>query len=137
MISADTYLAKVKLFFSFLVDDFHFQQITQTETGNAFYDIEFRKDEKVVSVSYETIEDYLQVIIFILRNGQRQDFNDKSNTIHLKDLNKEIFPRIDKNEIAENNLVFDKLETSSELDRKLLKSAKELRLVLKYWDSVG
>ncbi len=38
--------------------------------------------------------------------------------------------------MEENNLLFDKFETKDNIERKLLKSAKELRLSLKHWNKV-
>lgn len=136
MMSGKKYIEIVKLFFSFLPNEFGFRLLKETENGNAFYDVEYGDIIRVVSISYENIEDYLQVIVFKLKNGKLPDYDDKTCTFHLNELNKKILPRIGKEEIAENNVLFNKFETSNELEKKLLKSAKELRIVFKYWDNV-
>jgi len=87
-----------------------------------------------VSISYENIEDYLLVIIFLLQNGKLPDYDDKTKTLHLNKINAQILSRIDKNEISLNNEYFDKFNPKYELKKKLLKSAKELRLCLKHYD---
>jgi hypothetical protein len=98
--------------------------------------MEYSDTGRVVSISYENIEDYLQVIVFKLKNEKLPDYDDKTLTLHLNELNKRVLSRIDKNEIEKNNEEFDKFDANDELERKLLKSAKELRLVLKHWDKV-
>lgn len=136
MIDGKKYIEIVKLFFSFLVSEFGFKQLKETENGNAFYDVEYGNNEKNVSISYENIEEYLQVIVFMLKNGQLPDYDDPTHTLHLNELNKRVLSKIDKNEIVKNNEEFNKFKANDELEQKLLKSAKELRLVLKYWDKM-
>jgi hypothetical protein len=136
MIDGKKYIEIVKLFFSYLITEYGFNQTKEIENGNAFYDVEYRDAKRVISVSYENIEDYLQVIVFKLKNGDIPDYDDKTYTLHLSELNKIILPQVDKTEVEENNILFDKFETTDSLKRKLLKSAKELRLILKHWDKV-
>lgn len=136
MIDGKNYIEIVKLFFSFLITEFGFTQTKEVENGNAFYDVEYRDGQRAISISYENIEDYLQLIVFKLKNGQLPDYDDKTHTLHLSELNKIILPKINKKEVEENNVLFDKFETKDSLDRKLIKSAKELRLSLKHWDKV-
>lgn len=136
MIDGKKYIEIVKLFFSFLITEFGFKQTKDTENGNAFYDVEYQDAKKVVSISYENIEDYLQVIVFKLKNGKLPDYDDKTHTLHLNELNKMVLSGIDKNEIERNSEEFDKFDANNELERKLLKSAKELKLVLKHWNKI-
>ncbi|MEO4004183.1 hypothetical protein [Flavobacterium sp. CAU 1735] len=136
MIDGTKYIEVVKMFFSFLITEFGFRLSKETENGNAFYDVEYRDVRSVVSISYENIEDYLQVIVFKLKNGKLPDYDDMTHILHLNELNKRVLSEIDKNEIEKNNEVFDKFEGNDVLERKLLKSAKELRLALKHWDKV-
>lgn len=133
MIDGTKYIEVVKLFFSFLITEFGFRLSKETENGNAFYDVEYSDATRVVSISYENIEDYLQVIVFKSKNGKLPDYDDKTHTLHLKELNQRILFRIDKNEIKRNSEVFDKFDANDDLERKLLKSAKELRVALKHW----
>ncbi|WP_256005053.1 hypothetical protein [Pedobacter deserti] len=134
MVDGKIYIEIVRLFFSFLINEFGFNQIKETENGNAFYDVEYRDGKRAISISYENVEDYLQVIVFMLKNGNLSDYDDKTHTLHLSELNKIILPRIYKKEVEENNILFSKYEANDSLGRKLLKSAKELRLILKNWD---
>jgi hypothetical protein len=136
MIEGIKYIRIVKLFFSFLITEFGFRLSKETENGNAFYDVEYSNDKKNISISYENIEDYLQVIVFRLKDGKLPDYDDKTHTFHLNELNKKVLSIIDKKEIEKNNLKFNKFDANDELERKLLKSAKELRLTLKHWDIV-
>jgi hypothetical protein len=131
MIDGKRYIEIVKVFFSFLITDFGFNQTKEVENGNAFYDIEYGDSQRAISISYENIEDYFQVIVFKLKNGGFPDYDDKTRTLYLNELNKKVLSGINKKEIEENNLKFNKFNTNDELERKLLKSAKELRLQLR------
>ena len=64
------------------------------------------------------------------------DYDDKVETLHLSKLNEVILSIIDKNEINLNKEYFREFNVTDELDRKLLKSAKELRLCLKYFNDI-
>ena len=130
------YIGIVKLFYNFLITEFGFNLTKETENGNAFYNIEYTDAARTISVSYENIEDYLLVIVFKLKNGQLPEYDDKSLTLHLSELNRIILSQIDKTAMEENNGLFSKFEPKSNSERKLLKSAKELRLCLKHWDKI-
>ena len=136
MTDGTKYTRIVKMFFSFLITEFGFRLSKVTENGNAFYDVEYRDSSRAVFISYENIEDYLQVIVFKLKNGKLPDYDDETNTLHLNELNKRVISGIDMNEIERNSEEF-KFDANAELERKLLKSAKELRLALKHWDKVS
>ncbi|MEO6168171.1 MAG: hypothetical protein ABIO46_12410 [Chitinophagales bacterium] len=134
MIEGLEYVETVKSFFSFLKSNYDFKKIKQTINGNAFYDVEYMGEGKVVSISYENIEDHLEIIVFKLQNGEMPDYDDKSRTLHLSQLNAIVMPKADKSEMSSNNRYFAKFHPKDELERMLLKSAKELRLYLKYFN---
>jgi hypothetical protein len=136
MIEGLEYIKVVKLFYSFLETEFGFKKVNETVNGNAFYDVEYRDTEKVISVSYENIEAHLEVIVFKLLNGKMPDYDDKSQTLHLNQLNKSLMSRVDKAEISSNAQYFMNHNPKDDLERKLLKGAKELRLCLKHFDQL-
>lgn len=133
MIDGNQYISKVKAYFNFLVTEFDFKISEEKIRGNAFYDVQYKDETRIVSVSYENIEDYLQVIIFMLLNGELPNYDDKTKTFHLNQLNARVLSRLDKSEISLNNEYFGKFDVNDELEKKLLKSAKELRLCLKHF----
>ena len=132
MVEGSEYIKVVKLFYSFLESEFAFSKSNEMINGNAFYDVEYRGPGKVISISYENIEDHLEVIVFKLKNGKMPDYDDKSKTLHLNQLNRLVMSRVDKTEISLNAEIFSKYNVKDELGRKLLKGAKELRLYLKH-----
>lgn len=136
MIDSNEYIKKVKDYFEFLIRDFDFKLLEEKIRGNVFYDIQYKDNSRVVSVSYENIEDYLLVIIFMLKDGDMPDYDDKTKTLHLKQLNRLIIAEASKEEINLNAEYFTKYNANNELERKLLKEAKELRLCLKYFDKI-
>lgn len=137
MIEGKEYTEAVKLFYSFLETEFGFSKVNETINGNAFYDVEFKDRARVVSVSYENIEDHLEVIVFRLQNGKLPDYDDKTKTLHLKQLNRLIMANTSKEEIRLNVDWFAKYNPKSEIEQKLLKEAKELRLCLKHWNKIS
>ncbi len=136
MIEGKEYIKVVKQFYSFLETEFDFKKVNETINGNAFYDIEFKNKEKVVSISYENIEDHLEVIVFMLQDGKMPDYDDKTKTLHLKLLNKFIMPQVNKDDIKLNAEYFAKYNAKSGIEQNLLKGAKELRLCLKHFNCI-
>lgn len=130
------YVNTVKNYFEFLISEFRFRILEEKIRGNAFYDVQYIDSKRVISISYENIEDYLLVIIFILQNGKLPNYDNKTKTLHLNQLNAKILTNIDKKEINLNNEYFSKFHAIDELERKLLKSAKELRLCLIHFDEL-
>lgn len=136
MIRGFEYIETVKLYYSFLQIEFGFSKINETIYGNAFYDLEFGGKEKVISISFENIEDYLELIVFLLQNGKMPDYDDKTKTLHLKKLNRLVMGKATKEEVDSNTQYFFKFKAKNVIERKLLKGAKELRLYLKYFDEL-
>ena len=136
MIEGNLYIAVVKQFYSFLETDFGFSKINETINGNALYDVEFRNKERIISISYANIEDHLEVIVFMLQNGKMPDYDDKTKTLHLKQLNRMVMAKASKAEISLNAAYFAKYDANNEIEKKLLKEAKELRLCLKHFSEL-
>lgn len=93
-------------------------------------------NERIISVSYENIEDHLEVIVFMLQNGKMPNYDDKTKTLHLKQLNRLVMTKASKEEINLNAEYFTNYKAKNELERKLLKEAKELRLCLKHFNEI-
>lgn len=134
MIRGLEFIEQTKKYNSFLVDEFDFIEFNITNREGLFYDVEYKKDGLLISISYENREDYLQVILFRLINGKKPEYDDKHMTIHLEKLNNALFKTLSSNNFKENEICFASLNASSNIERKLLKAAKELRLCLKHPD---
>lgn len=136
MIEGEKYIEDVKKYFNYLITEFGFRISNEKIRGNAFYDLQYSDGNRIVSVSYENIEDYLQVIIFMLQNGELPDYDDKSKTLHLNMLNAQVMSSVKRDEISLNNEYFVKFNPKTEIEKLLLKSAKELRLCLKHFNEI-
>lgn len=136
MIEGKEYISIVGKFYSFLETEFCFKKANEAINGNVFCDVEFVCKDKVVSISYESIEDNLDIIVFMLQDGKMPDYDDKTKTLHLKQLNKQVISKASKNDIKSNTEYFAKYNAKNEIEKNLLKEAKELRLCLKYFDSI-
>ncbi len=133
MIDSKHFEKYVKEVFSFLELEFNLILDKIIVNGNALYEVTYVDKSKIISISYENIEDYFQVIIFKLKKGQLPDYDDKANTIHLSVLRNELLTQIDKKEFQNNNLYFKNKKAESGIEKMLLKAAKDLRICLKYY----
>jgi len=136
MINSSEYLENVNDYFGFLITEFNFKLLEEKVRGNAFYDIQYKDNSMVISISYENIEGYLLVTVFMLQNGEMPDYDDKTKTLHLKQLNRLVIVKASKEEINLNAEYFAKYNAKNELERKLLKEAKGLRLCLKNFNEI-
>jgi len=127
----DEYFSNIEKQFMFLLDDFEYQVINEKSKISFLYDVNFQKSNSVISVSFDIRENYLQVILFILKDGHFPDYDDKEHTIHLEKLNNMILPLLSKEEISDNNDFFQNIKPLNQLEKRILKSAKELRLCMK------
>lgn len=134
MISGHEFISSVKKCFLFLIKNFSFELISEKNRPNLFYDVEYQKGDSIISISFETREDYLQVILFRLKNGQLPEYDDKEATIHLENLNKMILHHLREEDFKENNIFFSSIIAKNQIEKRLIKSAKELRLCLKNID---
>lgn len=133
MIEGEKYIVIVNNYFKFLFTEFNFKISKETVNGNFFYDVQFKNEYKAISISYENIENYLRVVIYILENGQLPHYNNLTKILPLNQINKIVLPKIEKKEHILNDDYFSNFTPIGELERQLLKSAKELRLCLKYF----
>jgi hypothetical protein len=136
MIDGNEYIAIIKRFYSFLETEFDFTKRNETINSNAFYDVEFNNNEKVISISYENIEEHLEIIIFMLQDDKIPNYDDKTKTLHLTQLNSLVFAKTNKEDINLNAEYFTRYSAKNEIEQKLLKGAKELRLYLMYFNEL-
>jgi hypothetical protein len=136
MLDGNTFTGLVKLYHKFLVDEFGMFIKSETIRGNVFYEVQYEDEVKIISISYENIEDYLQVIMFLLNNNKLPEFDDKSKTLHLNELNSLLMKNVKKNEIDSNEKLFSTFSPNDTIQYKLIKSAKELRLCLKHFNEI-
>ena len=109
MMNSSEYLYLVKSFFSFLENEFGMTLSSEDVRGNFFYEVQYRDSIKVVSISYENIEDYLQVVVFILEEGNFPKYDDKTKTLHVDNLIGMVMPKIDKKLLQSNHVFFWKI----------------------------
>lgn len=132
MITLEKNIEFCKNSFSFLTTEFEFKLEKIIENGNRFFDINYAGINKTISISLETYENYLRVVIFDLENGKLSNYDDKTKTIHLNQLTKDYFSKISKNKISENSMFFKNISTETEIEKQIVKCAKELRLVMNF-----
>jgi len=135
MIEGTFFIKKVKCYFNFLETECEYRIQCEKINGNLFYEILYQDDNTAVSISYENIENYLLVIVFLLQEGKLPNYDDKTKTLHLNELNARIMRLIGADEINSNLHFFLKFSAQNPIEKSLLKSARELRLCLKHISS--
>ena len=137
MIDGKEYVRTVKEYFAFLEVEYNMRLSDEVVNGSFYYDVSYKDKVRAISISYENAEDYLQVIIFILHNNKLANYDDKTKTLHLNRLNSLVLSTANKSEIDLNNEYFLGFETENGLKKRILKSAKELRLCLQHFNELS
>jgi len=131
MIEEEKFMDSVARTFKFLETEFQFVLFRKTTNGNIFYDVEYTDNKsKIISISFETIENYVRVIMFTTHKEKRSGYDDNTKTFHLNKLTDKLLKTLDKTEFENNNRHFKDFEAKDEIEKMLLKSAKDLRLCL-------
>ncbi len=136
MYSGRKYKKAVVYYYSFLIDDFNFTLDEKSITRGMYYNIKFKKIDKIISIYNELMEDYFDIhFTNFLKKGHPQ-IDSLTKTSGLTFFIKTIFPFLSENDFIQNNTYFDKFETTNEMEKKLLDQAKELRLCLLNLDKI-
>ena len=94
------------------------------------YRASFSGPKHSVSVSFEPGDEALFVLVFSREHGELSDMDDRLKTPRLSDLNSRYMNAVNSEERAANETAFKSVVARDEEEKVLLKSAKELRLVL-------
>ncbi|MDR1976852.1 MAG: hypothetical protein LBQ18_07655 [Campylobacteraceae bacterium] len=132
MIDGDKYIETTSAYFDFLIKEFGFKIFAKTINGNFFYSVQYKNETQLISISYENLEDFLSIAIVSLKDGGANVY-DETKALNLNQLSAKILPHINKNGITENNKYFYQYSPQNAAERQLLKTAKELRICLKYF----
>lgn len=105
-------------------------QMDSPSISGRHYSVSFSGPSHLVSVSHEPGEAFL--IVFVSPAGKKRlsDFDDKTRTPRLSDLNGKYMPLITNEERTQNEAFFRSVKINDDDEARLLKCAKELRLVL-------
>ncbi len=95
-----------------------------------YYRASFTGSGHAVLVSYEPGDEAHFIMVFNRKNGELSDVDDRIETPRLADLNKRYMTTVTSEDRAENEAFFESVVVNDKDERLLLKSAKELRLVL-------
>ena len=94
------------------------------------YRSSFTSSRHSVSLSFEPGDEAFFVLVFNREYGELSDMDDRSKTPRLSDLNSRYMNTVSGAERTANESAFRSVVARDEEERELLKSAKELRLVL-------
>jgi len=132
-IDCDEFVNNVQLFFSFLKDEYGMIVIDKISRKNIFHSVRYENDHFLISISYECIENYFNVQLIRIINGKLSSYDDVVNSYSLDRLYALITPYVDNKKLYENTKLFD-FHINNEIQKKILKSAKKLRICLQYID---
>jgi hypothetical protein len=131
MLSGDDFITLVRRYFDFLPKEFCYELFNEINMENLFYRVQYHKDNLLISISYENRENYLQVIVFTIKDGVISEYDDREHTFHLGELNRRIMQHLKTENFEDNDKFFSSIQPSNEFEKSLLKLAKELRLCMK------
>ena len=94
------------------------------------YRADFSGSRNVVSISYEPGNDALFIAIFSLENGVPSSYDDLLKTPRLANLNKRYMHLVTASDRFKNEAAFESVRPAGRVEKLLMKSAKELRLIL-------
>jgi hypothetical protein len=103
--------------------------LSEVDTSGRLYDVMFTSPNHAVSISYEPGDSSLLLIVHTIRNGQVSKIDDRNNTPRLTDLNTRYMKSVTPAELRAAKAAIENVAVD-EIERKLLKAASELRLVL-------
>lgn len=102
----------------------------EPSVSGRFYCADFNSNNHQVSVSYELGDNALFVMVGESFQGKFTDIDDREKTPRLSDLNSRYMATITQSERKNNEKAFEGIVVHDSEERRLLKAAKELRLVL-------
>ena len=94
------------------------------------YRASFVAREHVVVVSFEPGDNYLLVLVYCVKHGKLSDVDDIASTPRLSDLNARYMGEVNGKERAMVDTAFEGIVAEDREERELVRSAKELCLVL-------
>jgi hypothetical protein len=115
--------------FAPFLKDLGFTMDTPSISGR-LYRASFTGQNHSVSVSFEPGDESFFVLVFSREHGELSDMDDRLKTPRLSDLNNRYMSTVSSEERAANEAAFKSVVARDDEERNLLKSAKELRLVL-------
>ncbi len=95
-----------------------------------YYRAGFDRPDSSVWICYEPGESLLDIYVFSVVGGVRSDIDERTSTPRLGDLNAAYMGRVSADSRRANDEFFRAVSADDAEERRLLKCAKELRLVL-------
>lgn len=132
MISQNDFEHDIKKYFNFLESEFKYIFVGTVANGNVYFDCEFQKNNKTVSISYEVIEDYLQIFIIESRKKILTEKTKYQKIENLKEVRKKYFSHINKQKFRMVKQYFSNYCTETKFQKKLLKNAESLFIYFKF-----
>jgi len=119
----------VRQAFTPFLENFGFKMGTPSISGR-LYCVDFTTEVHTISLSYEPGDKALFVVVSSLGEGLLADYDNKEKSPRLTDLNARYMKLVTVDERAANDDAFSSIVAEDEAEHRLLKAAKELRLVL-------
>lgn len=102
----------------------------ETAVSGRYYHATFSNGANEVSISFEPGENALFVQVFTIGNGTRSSIDDIRATPRLSDLNARFMKSVSRQERETNAARFERILVQDSEERHLVKTARDLSLVL-------
>jgi len=105
--------------------------LIELTVNGRFYIAEFNiLSSHTLSITYEPGDWYMDIGICGTRTGDLSIIDDPIKSPSLSDLNARFYGSFTKDEIIQNTIYFQKFKGDNEDEKKLIKAAQDLRLIL-------
>jgi len=95
-----------------------------------FNSASFLRKDYVVDVSYEPGDEAIIIMVLRRKDGKLSDIDDPANTVRLDTLKERYMHLVTREEFEEGNVAFGAVRATDPTEQLMVKSARELALVL-------
>jgi len=126
--TATEFKGSISLYFDHFLRCFGFLTPAKFTISGRMYDATYEKSNKSLSISYEPGDEYLEIILFEKNGEKLSDYDDRTTTKSLSDLNRQYTINIKNTDINKIDESFNSLVAENKELMQLKKKARELNI---------
>ena len=135
--TATEFKASISLYFDHFLVLFGFSIPARFNLSGRLYDATYEKHNKSLSISYEPSDEYLEIMLFEKCGNNLSDYDDRSATKSLSDLNKQYAINVKDTAIKKIDKYFSGFALVNEESILLRKQARELNFCFHKMNELG
>lgn len=135
--TAIEFKTSISLYFDHFLKLFGFPVPAKFTISGRLYDATYEKNNKLLSISYEPGDEYLEIMLFEKNGDKLSDYDDRSVTKSLSDLNKKFSVNFSDVGIKDIVNYFNGMKAVDAESKQLKKRARELNFCFYTMDKLG